>query len=89
MTSSGPNYTYHSGGNFSMIDYIITNKPASDLLIAAKLHPDHPLNVSDHLLLTVSLDVNVESGKTPNTKPRIKLDTFFSTLTHLTYSNLG
>ena len=45
----------HSGGNFTTIDYIITNKPASDLLIAAKVDPDHSLNASDHLPLTVSL----------------------------------
>ena len=72
--SSGPGYTYHSGRNFTTIDYIITNKPASDLLIAAKVNPDHSLNVSDHLSLTLSLDLNTGKGKSINAESNIYWD---------------
>ena len=74
IASSGPNYTYHSGRNFTTIDYIITNKLASDLLTAAKVLPDHSLNVSDHLPITISLDLNIENGKSASVKPKIYWD---------------
>ena len=66
--SHGPSYTYHSGRYFSTIDYIIVNGPCSSLLTSCQAITDHPLNISDHIPLSLSLNVVLaedESVSTP------------------------
>lgn len=65
--SSGPSFTYHSGRYYSTIDYIIVNGPCSGLLASCKGLPDHPLNVSDHVPLTLSLKAVTEEANTQTT----------------------
>ena len=71
LVSTGPSYTFHSGGTFSTIDYILTNKASTDLLDKCKGIPDHPLNVSDHLPLSISLQVSSLKGKCTSPTPKI------------------
>ena len=58
--SSGPNFTYHSSSHFTTIDYIITNRLASEFTIKSEC-TEHSLNVSDHLALTLTLSLNPSS----------------------------
>ena len=56
-SSTGPPITYHSGGTLSTIDYIIINRTASDILCSCEGLCDHSSNVSDHLPLSITLQV--------------------------------
>ena len=53
--SSGPGYTYFSGGNRTTVDYILANKSISHLITKCHTHSHHELNFSDHLPLSVVL----------------------------------
>jgi hypothetical protein len=49
--TSGPSYTYCSGGIRTTVDYILVNQPASYLITSSAALQDHRLNTSDHLEL--------------------------------------
>ena len=59
--SSGPTYTYSSGGNFTTVDYILTNSDGSRGVSSCSV--DHPLNTSDHLPSSIPW-TSLISGKT-------------------------
>ena len=77
--SSGPSYTFHSGGYSSTIDYILVNGPCCGLLASCKGLPDHPLNVSDHVPLTISLNATASETTTQSVPKRIHWERAVST----------
>lgn len=56
----GPNYTFFST-SCSMLDYIIANSSIANEILSCLIHPLHPLNLSDHLPISISLNVICES----------------------------
>ena len=53
--SNGPNYTFFSGANRTTVDYIITDASLASTMCECRVHSHHPLNLSDHLPITISL----------------------------------
>ena len=62
--ASGPTYTYTSGNNTTTIDYIISNSDAFRGIASCSILEEHPLNTSDHLPITCSL--NLSHIRTPS-----------------------
>jgi hypothetical protein len=54
----GPGYTYSSGMNKTTVDYIIADSEISCSMVECFVYDHHTLNFSDHLLLTISLELN-------------------------------
>ena len=70
--SNGPNYTFFAGMNKTTVDYIITDVSLAPTLLDCKVHNHHPLNLSDHLPISLSLQLNSLLIPTSPTKhPRI------------------
>ena len=55
--SSGPPYTYSSGGHTSTIDYVLGNIDAVRGISSCEILEGHPLNTSDHLPILCSLNL--------------------------------
>ena len=55
--ASGPTYTYTSGGNSTIIDYIVSNADAFREISSCSTLEEHFLNTSDHLLISWSLNL--------------------------------
>ena len=55
--ATGPTYTYSSGGSFTTLDYIIGNAVLASYLTSCRTIEDHSLNTSDHLPLSVKLNI--------------------------------
>ena len=55
--ASGPTHTYTSGGYSTTIDYIISNSDAFWGISNCSTLKEHPLNTSDHLPITCSLNL--------------------------------
>ena len=68
--SSGPNFTYHSSSHFTTVDYIITNRLASEFTTRSEC-TEHSLNVSDHLALTLTLSLNPSSASHVDPPPKV------------------
>ena len=56
--ASGPSYTYSSGENFSTIDFAIANLDAVRGISSCGTLEYHPLNTSDHLLLSCFVEIS-------------------------------
>ena len=56
-TCHGPKYTYNNGVNESYIDHCIINTGMSSNVIDCYVHDDLPINMSDHLPMSVILDM--------------------------------
>ena len=56
--SKGPNYTFFSGTNQTTVDYIITDVCLASAMCECQVHDHHPLNFSDHLPITISLELS-------------------------------
>ena len=69
--SSGPGYTYFSGGNKTTVDYILANKSISHLITNCYTHIHHDLNFSDHLPLSVVLRVGQLAENTTTERSRV------------------
>ena len=54
--SNGPNYTFFRDSCHSTIDYIIASSAIAGYTLNCFVHPHHPLNLSDHLPISISLD---------------------------------
>ena len=57
----GPNHTFFSTSRCSMLDYIIGNSFIASEFLSCRIYPLHPLNLSDHLAISISLNVTCES----------------------------
>ena len=53
----GPNYTFFRDSHFSTLDYIVASSSIASTTLSCFTHPYHPLNLSDHLPLSISLDM--------------------------------
>ena len=62
--SSGPNYTFFNDSCCSTIDYIIASSSISECALNCFVHPHHPLNLSNHLPISLSLDCATQSTAT-------------------------
>ena len=51
-------HIYHSGSHFTTVDYIITIRLASEFITRSECKMEHPLNVSDHLALSITMSLN-------------------------------
>ena len=58
---SGPKYTFFKNSCYSTIDYIITNSSIAGNVLSCFTHPHHPLNLSDHLPISISLSLTCPS----------------------------
>ena len=58
-TTSGQEYTFHSGDRFTTVDYILTDVEASSCVDQCWTHEDNELNQSDHLPLSAKLSCGV------------------------------
>ena len=56
----GLNYTFFFTSCCSMLDYIIANSSIANEILSCLIHPLHPLNLSDHLPISISLNVICE-----------------------------
>ena len=65
----GPSYTYFSANYSSTLDYIICDVSLTDNLINCFTYPTHPLNLSDHLPISLTLDL----PNTPSTSSQPEL----------------
>ena len=72
--SSGPGYTYSSGGRFTTIDYVLTNQDGTRGISSCSTLEDHPLNTSDHLPILCTLDVTHLRVEPAPVFPSIHLD---------------
>lgn len=57
--AKGPTYTYFSGTNKTTVDYIIADSAISSFMVECFAHDHHQLNLSDHLPLTISLELKI------------------------------
>ena len=64
--ASGPRYTYCSGEKHTIVDYILTDVDAAELVSSCRTLNKEDLNTSDHLPLTDSL-MYEERGSVPAT----------------------
>ena len=55
------NYTFFSSSCCSTLDYIIANSFIASEFLSCRIYPLHPLNLSDHLAISISLNVTCES----------------------------
>ena len=78
-SSTGPPFTYHSGGTLSTIDYIIINRTASDILCSCEGLCDHSLNVLDHLPLSITLQVSYSPIENLSSAARINWERAITT----------
>ena len=69
--SSRPSYTYSSGGYFSTIDYVLGNYDAVGGISSLE---GHPLNTSDHLPISCTLDFTYVRHPMPAAFPSQPLD---------------
>ena len=69
--STGPSYTFHSGDHFTTVDYIITNRIAAEFLGQSKCMDEHSLNISDHLPLNITLEVNPLYRSETKVEPKV------------------
>ena len=53
----GPNYTFFRDSHFSTLDYIVASSSIASTTLSCFTHLYHPLNLSDHLPLSISLDM--------------------------------
>ena len=84
--SYGPSYTYHSGDKFTTLDYMITNRAACSLLTDAPCIPDHSLNISDHLPLSISIQASPTLATTNLLVPKVDWRKAISTNAIVTFT---
>ena len=65
----GPNYTYFSTNCSSTLDYIICDISLTDNLINCFTHTTHPLNLSDHF--PISLTIDLPSTASTSSQPEL------------------
>ncbi len=56
--ASGPSYTFFSGDKRTTVDYCLLDCGASHLVSDCSILDHHPLNLSDHLPVTISLELH-------------------------------
>ena len=61
----GPGYTYHSGAHYTSVDYIIADVSLASQINRSWTAEDIAENVSDHLPLSISLQVHHPIGQAP------------------------
>jgi hypothetical protein len=64
----GPQYTYHSGANKSYIDHCIINRDFEQYILKCYIHEENLQNLSDHLPLTVDIDIELTNVYFENNK---------------------
>ena len=61
--SKGPSHTFFSCINKSTVDYIITDMSLAPVLSECQVHCHHPLNLSDHLPISLSLQLSSSTNQ--------------------------
>ena len=56
--TSGPSFTYSSGGHSTFLDYILANQDGARGVSFCNIHEEHPLNTSDHLPVSCHLEIS-------------------------------
>ena len=72
--SSGPSYTYSSGGHISTVDYVLGNSDAVRGVCSCNTLEEHPLNTSDHLPIYSTFDLTHVRHPIPPAFPFQHLD---------------
>ena len=60
--ATGPLCTYFNADHFTTLDYCLIDRMLASATTACSLHEEHPFNLSDHLSLSISLDLQMMSG---------------------------
>ena len=66
---SGPNYTYFSGPSTTTVDYIFLDVALSSYVNSCEVMSHHPLNLSDHLAVSVSVSIVEMKSTLPQPMP--------------------
>ncbi len=90
VNCDGPSYTYcSSSGATSYIDHAIVSKSLSDCIRYCRVLPDELCNTSDHLAMSLELEVKVSvhtcedpSGNTCTSWHKLSADRIFEQYTH-------
>ena len=56
--SCGSSYSYFSGGHYTTVDYCLLDSHAAYVLQGCTTLDHHPLNLSDHLPISIHLDLS-------------------------------
>ena len=67
----GPDYTYFSGEWRTMIDYIFLDVSLAHSVAKCYIHGHHSLNLSDHLPVSISLQLDVLTEPTSCSQSKI------------------
>ena len=65
-----PGYTFFSGSANSMVDYIMIQSSLAFDLSSCRVHDHHPLNLSDHLPVSISLTSAIETHESDQPLPQ-------------------
>ena len=68
--SSGPSYTFFGGAQHTTVDYCLLDNHAAHILQECVTLDHHPLNLSDHLPLSVCLDLTTLVQNKPPRSPK-------------------
>ena len=68
--ASGPNYTFFSSTLHSMVDYILTESSLAGQVASCSVHQHHPLNLSDHLPISVEITLHTRISPPPTVASR-------------------
>ena len=68
----GPLYTYSNADIHTTVDYCIVDSAAAHLIDRCRVLDNHPLDLSDHIPISVSLNKELISCHRPT--PQIRLD---------------
>ena len=69
QAASGPMYTYFQNDVHTTVDYCLLDYSAADMISLCATLDHHPLNLSDHLPLHISLDFQPHSVTIPDKGP--------------------
>ena len=64
-TVSGPKYTFFSSTSHSTVDYILTESSLADKVTSCYVHQHNPLNLSDHLLISMEMILHTSVSPPP------------------------
>ena len=72
--ATGRLHTYSHAGNFTTVDYYLIDHVLAYVTNSCNVHEEHPLNLSDHLPISISLNLQmVTSCVLPHTQPQLNL----------------
>lgn len=69
--TEGPDYTFWRGDTCTTVDYVLMDVDAASIMSSCVVHEETSLNTSDHLPISVKLDIPTDCVENLNTFTRI------------------